>query len=170
MTFEIEVGGRTRTVSVEPAGPPDHRYRVTVDGVAHFIDAVGVEDDTISLILDGAGHASFEVGFSQALAPGELDVYLHSGSVRATVNGRRSRRGREVAAVGVQRIVAPMPGKVLRVLVTAGQEVTARQPLVVVEAMKMENELVSPKAGRVREIAVSEGASVEAGRLLLVVE
>jgi biotin carboxyl carrier protein len=56
------------------------------------------------------------------------------------------------------------------VLVTAGQEVTARQPLVVVEARKMENELVSPKAGRVREIAVSEGASVEAGRLLLVVE
>jgi len=170
MTFEIEVGGRTRTVSVEPAGPPDHRYRVTVDGVAHFIDAVGVEDDTISLILDDAGHASCEVGFSQALAPGELDVYLHSGSVRATVNGRRSRRGREVAAVGVQRIVAPMPGKILRVLVTAGQEVTARQPLVVVEAMKMENELASPKAGRVREIAVNEGASVEAGRLLLVVE
>jgi biotin carboxyl carrier protein len=81
-----------------------------------------------------------------------------------------SRRGREVAAVGEQRIVAPMPGKVLRVLVTAGQEVAARQPLVVVEAMKMENELASPKAGRIREVAVSEGASVEAGRLLVVVE
>jgi biotin carboxyl carrier protein len=170
MTFEIEISGRTRTVSVEPAGPPAHRFRVTVDGVAHVVDAVSVEDDTISLILSEDGHASHEVGFSQALGPAELDVYLHTGSLRAVVNGRRSRRGREVAAVGVQRVVAPMPGQVLRVLVTAGQEVAARQTLVVVEAMKMENELASPKAGRVREIAVKEGASVEAGRLLVVVE
>jgi biotin carboxyl carrier protein len=170
MTFEIEIGGRTRTVSVEPEGPPDHRFRVTVDGVAHVVDAVNVEDDTLSLILGDNERASYEVGFSQALGPGELDVYMHAGSLRAVVNGRRSRRGREVAAVGVQRVIAPMPGKVLRLLVTVGQEVAIRQPLVVVEAMKMENELVSPKAGRVREIAVSEGASVEAGRLLVVVE
>ena len=169
MTFEIEISGRTRTVSVEPAGPPGHRFRVTVDGVPQVVDAVSVEDDTLSLIL-GDGQASYEVGFSEALAAGELDVHLHSGSLRAVVNGRRSRRGREVAAVGVQRVVAPMPGKVLRVLVAVGQEVAVRQPLVVVEAMKMENELASPKAGRVREIAVSEGASVEAGRLLVVVE
>ena len=170
MTFEIEIGGRTRTVSVEPAGPPAHRFRVTVDGDAQMVDAVSVEDDTLSLILGDEKQASYEVGFSQALGAGELDVYLHAGTLRAVVNGRRSRRGREVAAVGVQRVVAPMPGKVLRVLVAVGQEVAVRQPLVVVEAMKMENELASPKAGRVREIAVSEGASVEAGRLLVVVE
>jgi biotin carboxyl carrier protein len=170
MTFEIEIGGRTRTVSVEPAGPPAHRFRVTVDGVAQMVDAVSVEDDTLSLILGDEKQASYEVGFSQAFGAGELDVYLHAGTLRAVVNGRRSRRGREVAAVGVQRVVAPMPGKVLRVLVAVGQEVAVRQPLVVVEAMKMENELASPKAGRVREIAVSEGASVEAGRLLVVVE
>ena len=139
MTFEIEIGGRTRTVSVEPAGPPDHRFRVTVDGVVHIVDAVSVEDDTISLILGDNEHASYEVGFSQALGAGEIDVYLHAGTLRAVVNGRRSRRGREVAAVGVQRVVAPMPGKVLRVLVAVGQEVAVRQPLVVVEAMKMEN-------------------------------
>jgi biotin carboxyl carrier protein len=87
------------------------------------------------------------------------------------VNGRRSRRGGEVAgAAGEQRIVAPMPGKVLRVLVQPGQDVAARQPLVVVEAMKMENELSSPRAGRVKEVAAVEGQSVEAGRVLIVVE
>ena len=65
---------------------------------------------------------------------------------------------------------APMPGRVLRVLVNAGDPVTARQGVVVVEAMKMENELVSPRDGRVREIHVTEGVSVEAGRLLVVIE
>jgi len=98
-------------------------------------------------------------------------VMLPEGAVQVLVNGRRSRRGVDTAgASGVQKITAPMPGKVLRVLVRAGDEVTLRQPLVVIEAMKMENELASPKAGRVKEVAVSEGQSVEAGRLLVIVE
>ena len=63
-----------------------------------------------------------------------------------------------------------MPGKVLRVLVQPGQDVAARQPLVVVEAMKMENELSSPRAGRVKDVAAVEGQSVEAGRVLIIVE
>jgi biotin carboxyl carrier protein len=63
-----------------------------------------------------------------------------------------------------------MPGKVVRVLVEPGDEVAGRQPLVVVEAMKMENELSSPRPGRVKEVAVRPGQSVEAGRLLVVVE
>ena len=63
-----------------------------------------------------------------------------------------------------------MPGRVLRVLVAVGDEVAHRQGLVVVEAMKMENELTAPKAGKVTEVAVTEGMSVEAGRLLVVIE
>jgi biotin carboxyl carrier protein len=63
-----------------------------------------------------------------------------------------------------------MPGKVLRVLASPGDEVAARQPLVVVEAMKMENELSAARGGRVRDVVVEEGVSVEAGRLLVVVE
>ena len=66
--------------------------------------------------------------------------------------------------------MAPMPGRVVRVLVKPGDEVAPRQGLVVVEAMKMENELSSPRAGTVREVTVSEGASVEAGRLLAVID
>ena len=63
-----------------------------------------------------------------------------------------------------------MPGRVVRVLVAPGDTVDARQPVVVVEAMKMENELRSPKAGRVKEVAVTPGTSVEAGRVLVVIE
>jgi biotin carboxyl carrier protein len=63
-----------------------------------------------------------------------------------------------------------MPGRVVRVLVAPGDEVERRQPVVVVEAMKMENELRSPKAGRVKDVAVTAGTSVEAGRVLVVIE
>jgi biotin carboxyl carrier protein len=93
-------------------------------------------------------------------------------SVRV-LTGTASRFGRgggASLAAGTQRVLAPMPGKVVKVLVKAGDEVKARQGLVVVEAMKMENELRSPKDGRVSDVLVAEGASVEAGRLLVVVE
>ena len=63
-----------------------------------------------------------------------------------------------------------MPGRIVRLLVARGDEVAARQPIVVVEAMKMENELRSPKTGRVKEIAVAAGESVDAGRVLAVIE
>ena len=170
MTFEIEINGRLRQVRVERDGPPDHRYRVTVDGRDRVVDAVAVEDDSLSLVLPDLGHASYEVGFADGLLPNEVAIYTHGGTLHAVVNGRRSRRGAQAAGSGEQRIIAPMPGQVLRVLVKPGDEVAGRQPLVVVEAMKMENELSVARPGRVRDVAVHEGVSVEAGRLLLVVE
>ena len=169
MMFEIEINGRLRTATVEPVDGASSRYRLTIDGVSREIDAVAVEDDTLSLIVPGGG-ASHEVGFCDGLLPAETIVYLHTGTLPAVVNGRRSRRGAQFSATGEQRIVAPMPGRVLRVLAAPGDEVAARQPLVVVEAMKMENELSSPRAGRVKEVMVTAGTSVEAGRLLAVVE
>jgi biotin carboxyl carrier protein len=104
--------------------------------------------------------------------PGQVLVTLGTKTVTATVNGRRTGRAAESAthAHGEQSVVAPMPGRVVRVLVAAGDEVAARQGVVVVEAMKMENELRSPKAGRVRDVHVSPGTSVEAGRVLIVID
>jgi biotin carboxyl carrier protein len=92
--------------------------------------------------------------------------------VPVVVNGRTRRRGArdEAGRVGRQPVVAPMPGRVVRVLVSPGDEVTARQGVVVVEAMKMENELRAPKAGTVKEVNVTPGTSVEAGRVLVVIE
>jgi biotin carboxyl carrier protein len=73
------------------------------------------------------------------------------------------------AAAGPARLAAPMPGKIVRLLAEVGQQVVAGQGLVVMEAMKMENELASPRDGRVHELAVREGQAVEAGALLAVV-
>jgi acetyl/propionyl-CoA carboxylase alpha subunit len=76
----------------------------------------------------------------------------------------------QTASAGTQRLVAPMPGTVLRVLVAPGDEVQARQPLVVLEAMKMETPVSAPFAGRVSAVHAEEGASVAAGALLVELE
>ena len=81
----------------------------------------------------------------------------------------RGRHGAGTTGDGPQRLLAPMPGKVVRVLVQPGDEVVARQGVIVVEAMKMENELRAGRPGVVREVLVVEGASVEAGTPLVVI-
>ena len=170
MTFDIEINGRVRAVSVERAAAG--RYRVVVDGRAHLVDAARIGDLGLSLLLDGNG-ASREIQLSQGSAPGEMLVRLDGRSVTALVDGRRTGRASSdggTHARGEQSVVAPMPGRVVRLLVERGDEVAARQGVVVVEAMKMENELRSPKAGRVKEVAVAAGASVDAGRVLIVIE
>jgi biotin carboxyl carrier protein len=170
VTFDIEVNGHTRVVSIERAAAG--RYRVVVDGQASEVDAVRIGAFGLSLLLDGGG-ISREVQVAPAGTPGDMLVWIDGRTVAATVNGRRTGRGGAdigAGARGDQAIVAPMPGRVVRVLVAAGDPVTARQPVVVVEAMKMENELRSPKDGRVKEVAVTPGASVEAGRILVVIE
>ena len=172
MTFEVELNGRTRSVSIERAGRHD-RFRVTVDGVATLVDAQRSEEFGVSLLFPEAAHGGARVSLAPGSAPGELLAYLRGRSAAVTVNGRRTGRGAAdtgTGAHGEQKVVAPMPGRVVRVLVAAGDEVQARQPVVVVEAMKMENELRSPKTGRVKDVPVGAGASVEAGRVLMVIE
>lgn len=171
MTFEIEANGRIYAVVVERHDGHPTRFRVVVNDRVHEVDAVQVGDDTLSLISRDGPCWSTEVGFSDGSEPGELSAYTRSVVVPLVVNGRRRRGKRAVAAGhGEQRVVAPMPGRILRVLVSPGDAVAPRQPLVVVEAMKMENELSCVRAGRVKDVAVSAGMSVEAGRLLLTVE
>jgi biotin carboxyl carrier protein len=100
-------------------------------------------------------------------------VHIGGVPVAVSVNGRRhwSRKDEGAAGgTGPQQITAPMPGKIVRVLVAAGDVVAARQPLVVVEAMKMENELRAGRAGTIAEVHAREGASVDAGALLLVIQ
>ena len=170
MTFEVEVEGRTRTVSLEPAGDADAAggaFRLFLDGAPH--DVVIVRTDLGLAATFGDGRV-----VDAAVTPqgdGEWLVQLPRAILSAIVDGRRhTSGGHEVSADGEQRVTAPMPGRVVRVLVRAGDEVTLGQGLVVVEAMKMENELRAPRAGTVREIRVSEGMSVEANTVLVIVE
>ena len=170
MRYEIEVGGRTRLVTVERAGDG---FAVALDGRAWRIDASRVDAHTLSLILDNdaAHEAGFEVTVVPGRAAGQFTIQVGAVPVAVTVDGRR-RWGRtdDAAGAGPERITAPMPGKVVRVFVRPGDTVAARQPLVVVEAMKMENELRASRAGIVAEVHVREGLSVEAGAPLIVIQ
>ena len=175
MRIEIEVNGNVRDVTVEPDAARPGRVRVAWDGTEHEVDARVVERDRhavlLSLVRVGAGAASRQVRCVATGRNGLTQVHLGDVVVDAVINGRRvAGDASGDAAGGASRLTAPMPGKVVRVLVAPGDQVEARQPLVVVEAMKMENELAAPRAGTVTEVPVTEGMSVEAGRLLAVIE
>jgi len=176
MTFEIEVGERVRTVSVQRHGELLH---VTSDGRTEVVDAQRVGDGVLSLLVareaGGARVRSVDVALATTRVPGAWDVYIDGRTVPVQVRaagayGRRRTDAAGTPGAGPQRIVAPMPGKIVRVLVKPGDAVVARQGLVVVEAMKMENELRAARDGQVREVAVAEGQSVEAGAVLIVVD
>jgi biotin carboxyl carrier protein len=173
MKFQFDIGDRSRAVEVlhEAGG-----HRVVVDGREHLVDAVRVRDNTWSLIVREAASGalrSVEAIVMPQNGNGTVDVFIDGHRIEVAQRSGLGRRMRGVAGAhggGLQRIVAPMPGKVVRVLVKAGDEVKPRQGLIVVEAMKMENELRAAGEGRVREVFVQEGQSVEAGTALVVVE
>jgi biotin carboxyl carrier protein len=163
--YDVDVNGHLRQVNVHRA---DGHFVVTVDGREWTIDAARVDAHTLSLLV---GSSSQEVTIAADSTPGRLAVALKGVPLSVTVNGRR-RWGRKEdggTAGGPEHLVAPMPGKIVRVLAKLGAAVQARQPLIVVEAMKMENELRANRAGVVAELLVQEGQSVDAGALLLVV-
>ena len=176
MRIEIEVNGKVRDVTVEPAAAHPGRLQVGWDGTTRELDARVVESDRhgvlLSLVRVGAGCASRQVRCVATGRSGLTQVHLGGFVVEAVINGRRTAgdEGGAPADSGASRLTAPMPGKVVRVLVAPGDRVEARQPLVVVEAMKMENELGAPRAGTVTDVPVTEGMSVEAGRLLAAIE
>ena len=148
-------------------------------------------------LADGAARLSFGGATREAQVsepePGMFTVIINdrvyrcaleespAGAVEVVVNGERipvaardkkHLRGQAgaAAASGQVELSSPMPGKVVRVLLSAGDEVAARQGVLVVEAMKMQNEVQSPKAGKIAEIKVSEGQTVNAGEVLVVIE
>ncbi|HUE90119.1 MAG TPA: biotin/lipoyl-containing protein [Vicinamibacterales bacterium] len=172
MKFQFDIAERRRTIDVQRQA---QGYRVVVDGRPRLVDAVRVGEQAWSLIVrDANGEVtSVEATIVPQNGNGAVDVYLDGHSITVGQRsglGRRSRASAGAEGAGPQRITAPMPGKVVRVLVSAGDEVQPRQGLVVVEAMKMENELRAARAGRVKQVLVQEGQSVEAGTALVVVE
>lgn len=166
MQYEIEVGGKLRQVHVHRA---NGRFVVGLDGREWTVDATRIDAHLLSLLVNGQSH---EVTIAADAASGQLAVGVDGVPVGLTLNGRR-RWGRKddgaTGGSGPQKMVAPMPGKIARVIAKRGDHVEPRQPLVVIEAMKMENELRATRAGVVTELHVEEGQSVDAGTLLLVV-
>ncbi len=173
MTHEVEINGRVRRVTVARAG---EAFTVTIDGRAFAVGVARVDAQTVSLLVEAAGEAprtarAYDVSVARDPASARLAVRVGEATLLVALNGRRRPAARDEgqAGTGPQRLVAPMPGKVTRVLVHAGEAVRARQPLVVVEAMKMENELRAARDGTVADIAAHEGQLVEAGALLVII-
>lgn len=176
MNFDVTVNGRPWRVAIELADTQG-RVQVSIKGRRRTYDASWVDATTLSLIpLDGQPRV-LEFGV-EARGSGELRIATAGRNFHATAlsdgksNPRHPHRvERAVEPVqGRQNVVATMPGRIVRVLVAPGDRVTASQPVVVVEAMKMENEMRAPKDGLVREVSVKEGAAIEAGTVLVVID
>jgi biotin carboxyl carrier protein len=164
------------------------KYRVTIEGREREVDVVVRPDGGVSVALDGTpvdadvervpGGVSLRLGgrvfdVSVGGAPDSMQVGAGSARVIASVTSDRARaraKKRAAAGSGARELRAPMPGRVVKVLVAAGAAVRAGDPCVVVEAMKMENELRAPKDGTVAAVHVNEGVSVESRALLVTFE
>jgi len=144
----------------------DGDYLVTYDGAEHRVDARKLEADFYSILYEGK---SYEVSIE---AVGAKYFVRHGAHEQVVELADAARTGRDELHKkgGIESIDAVMPGKVVRVLVAAGDEVQSGQGLVVVEAMKMENEIAAPRAGRVRSVDVTPGQNVETGARLVVLE
>jgi biotin carboxyl carrier protein len=199
VTVHVEAGGRRRAVDVRRDGDRflvslDGRQHAVDVKVINGVWSMLVElargpmtgpaeagpsdrdDEGIGFPNNvGAGFSpparSYEIAFSPS-AEGVLTVHVDGVPVEVSIN--QMRRGAAAAAHsadgGPQRVTAPMPGKIVKLLVKPGEKVQARQGVIVVEAMKMENELRAHAAGTVSEVRVTEGTSVEAGAILVILE
>ncbi len=162
MKFEVAINNTRRVVELERDA---ERWRISLDGKVVDDDAVEIAPNIFSILLDGK---SYEIRVAPTAA-GTLTLQTGRHEFTAEVTDPRAWRGRRHGALeaeGRQQILAPMPGKIVRVLVQAGEKVEAGQGLLVVEAMKMQNEIRSPKSGTVERLLVKEGQPVNAGEIL----
>lgn len=164
MNLRLTIGGRTRTVKINAV---DARMVFSLDDQDVAADAVEVERNIFSILLGGE---AFEVRV-QADGRGAR-VHIDGREYLADLDDPRQWKrggGGTAGSEGRQNILAPMPGKVIRVLVQPGSKVEAGQGLFVVEAMKMQNEIKSPKQGKVERITAKEGQAVNSGEVLAVI-
>ena len=169
MKFEVHldsVTGKTKhIVDLEKEGAS---YKVFLDGQPVDANVILAAPNAVSVLLNGT---AFEIHIAPSL-DGTYKLQTGPHEFQADIRDPRTWRGRkqsELEAEGRQQIIAPMPGRVIRLLVNVGDEVEAGQGLVVVEAMKMQNEIRSPKKGKVERLQANVGQNVNAGDVLCVV-
>jgi biotin carboxyl carrier protein len=167
MAFIAKLGDQSYTVEIEENGKAV--YRISVDGNEFLVDGKKTGRTNFSLIVD---NRSFEIEVDNT--DDEYRVLVDGRNYRIhLVDERRVRVGAAQSGLqlqGRQMVSVPMPGKIIAVLVAIGDAVEMGQGLVIVEAMKMENEVRSPISGEVKEIKVKPGDTVEGGALLVIVE
>ena len=162
MRYYVTVGDRTVEVELGPEG-------VRVDGEAVEASLDRVEGTRIrSLLLDGASHRIVARPVERRV----WDLHVRGRRLRAEAVDERTRTIREMTGAaagpaGPRPVKAPMPGLVVKVEVEEGSDVVPGQGLVIVEAMKMENELKAEAEGRVSKVHVEPGQAVEQGQMLV---
>jgi biotin carboxyl carrier protein len=164
MTYDISIDGKHHGLELNRA---EGHWSCRLDGQDVEVDAVLARPNVLSLRI---GNQAYEVKCERV--GGDMHLWVGSARFAAEVRDPRSLRGRArgVDDQGPKKLTAPMPGKIVRVLVSQGAEVEAGSGVLVVEAMKMQNEIKSPKKGTIQKILVSEGAAVNAGDVLAIVE
>ena len=165
MVYEVIVNGQPHRLELEKASSG---WECRLDGRSIPIDAVMTRRDVISLLI--GGH-SYEIKCEQTA--GDLHVWVGNTRFAVELRDPRSLRSRNRGAVdekGPRKILAPMPGRIVRLLVGENSEVEAGQGILVVEAMKMQNEIKSPRKGVVKKLSATPGASVNPGDILAIVE
>jgi biotin carboxyl carrier protein len=165
LTLEVEVDGVLRRVAMERE---DGSYQVEIDGRSIQVDICEPVPGVLSLLMDGRSYRCVRTVFAD-----EETIAVSGLQHRVAVIDPRSLRGqrrRPGAGNGTLQIKASMPGRVARVLVTPGETVVAHQGVVVIEAMKMQNELKAPRDGHIAEVRVAAGDKVTSGQVLAVLE
>jgi len=162
MKFDVLIDNARRSVELKRDA---NRWRISLDGEPLDADAVEIAPNIYSVLLNGKSH---EVRITPK-PTGALALQTDHQEFTADLLDPRAWRGRRHGALeaeGRQQVAAPMPGKIVRLLVQAGDNVEAGQGLIVVEAMKMQNEIRSPKSGTVERLLAKEGQPVNAGEVL----
>jgi biotin carboxyl carrier protein len=170
--FSVEIGGTEQDVAVEKL--EGNRVRITRGGQSRIYDAVRVaatgRGTSWSLVPEGGGRTALvDVDGNGS----DLNLTVDNATVAVKLLAARAKLAGRAAAPpksGPQAVQSPMPGKVVKVLCAVGEEVKSGQGVVVVEAMKMENELKAPRDGKVKSVSVKEGQAVEAGQTLATLE
>ena len=166
MTYDIVVDGKTHQLELTRG---EKTWLCKVDGQEIEVDAALTARDVMSVLIGGK---AYEIKRECSLQ-GELHMVIGSARYAVDVQDPRSLRTRRAvsgAETGPQKVKAPMPGKIVRIMVNEKDEVKAGQGIIVMEAMKMQNEMKSPKAGRVQKILTAEGSVVNAGDTLAIIE
>ena len=166
MTYDVVVDGKTHQLELMH---DDKSWHCKIDGQEIEVDAALTARDVLSILVGGK---AYEIKRERSLQ-GELHMVIGSARYAVDVQDPRSLRTRRAvggAEAGPQRLKAPMPGKVVRINVQENDEVKAGQSILVMEAMKMQNEMKSPKDGRVQKILTAEGSVVNPGDTLAIIE
>jgi biotin carboxyl carrier protein len=165
MLYDVTIDGKNYRLDLQRV---EGRWLCRLDGQEIQMDAVLARRDVLSVLIEGK---AYEIKRERTAT----DMHLWVGSARYAAELRdprslQSRKGRGGDDQGPRKLLAPMPGKVVRVLLQEACPVEAGQGILVVEAMKMQNEIKSPKKGSVQKIVAGEGAAVNAGDVLAIVE